>query len=67
MSPLVNDFAWKASADIGVMMLKGKNSAMGVFVWSTNSFINEITGGFPVQSLALNDSDIIVLDDVRTS
>lgn len=48
-------------------MSKGKNSAMGVFVWSTNSFINEITGGFPVQSLALNDSDIIVLDDVRTS
>lgn len=40
---------------------------MGVFVWSTNSHINEITGGFPVQSLGLNDSDIIVLDDVLAS
>ena len=48
-------------------MSKGKHSAMGVFVWSTNSHINEITGGFPVQSLRLNDSDIIDLDDVRTS
>ena len=47
--------------------VKGKDSAMGVFVWPTNSHINEITGGFPVQSLVLNDSEIIVLGDVRTS
>lgn len=40
---------------------------MGVFVWSKNSDINEITGGFPVESLRLNDSDILILDDVRTS
>ena len=40
---------------------------MGVFVWSTNSHMNEITGGFPAHSLGLNDSDILVLDDVRTS
>ena len=58
--------ALKAGAD-GSDYVKGKNSAMGVFVWSTNSHINEITGGFPVQSLALNDSDVIVLDDVGTS
>ena len=58
--------ALKAGAD-GSDDIKGQNSAMGVFVWSTNSHLNEITGGFPVQSLRLNDSDIIVLDDVRTS
>lgn len=40
---------------------------MGVFVWATNSDINEITGGFPVLSLDLNDSDVISLDIVRTS
>ena len=56
----------KAGAD-GSNNVKGKDSAMGVFVWPTNSHINEITGGFPVQSLGLNDSDIIVLGDVRTS
>lgn len=40
---------------------------MGVFVWPTNSVINEITGGFPVQSLGFNDSDVLFLDDVRIS
>ena len=58
--------ALKAGADESDDV-EGQNSAMGVFVWSTNSHLNEITGGFPVQSLRLNDSDIIVLDDVRTT
>ena len=40
---------------------------MGVFVWSTKSHMNEITKGFPVQSHVLNDSDIVILDDVRIS
>ena len=40
---------------------------MGVFVWSTHSHINDITGGFPVHSLGLNESNIMILDDVRTS
>ena len=40
---------------------------MGVFVWATNSHINEITGGFPVHALSLNDSDVLILDEVRTS
>lgn len=40
---------------------------MGVFVWATNSHINEITGGFPVQSLNLNDTDVMILEVVRTS
>lgn len=40
---------------------------MGVFVWATNSHINEITGGFPVQSPSLNESDVQVLDGVQTS
>lgn len=42
----------------------GEKSAMGVFVWATNSHINEITGGFPVESLDLPDSDVIALDAV---
>ena len=57
--------AWKASSLM--CWFQGKNSAMGVFVWPTNSHINEITGGFPVDSLALNDSNIMVLDDISTS
>ena len=40
---------------------------MGVFVWATNSHINEITGGFPVLSLDLNNSDVVSLDVVRAS
>ena len=40
---------------------------MGVFLWATNSQINEITGGFPVLSLDLNDSDVMFLDVVRAS
>ena len=40
---------------------------MGVFVWATNSHINEITGGFPVGALGLGDSDVLILDNVRTS
>ena len=40
---------------------------MGVFVWSTSSDINEITGGFPVPSLDLIDPNVLILDGVRTS
>lgn len=39
---------------------------MGVFVWATDSHINEITGGFPVLSLDLNDSVIMASNVVRT-
>ncbi|CAD6593272.1 MAG: hypothetical protein ASARMPRED_007228 [Alectoria sarmentosa] len=48
-------------------LMTGKDSAMGVFVWATNSQINEITGGFPVLSLDLNDSTVMSLDVVRAS
>ncbi|CAD6583281.1 MAG: hypothetical protein ASARMPREDX12_001219 [Alectoria sarmentosa] len=51
----------------GRWLMTGKDSAMGVFLWATNSQINEITGGFPVLSLDLNDSDVMFLDVVRAS
>ena len=40
---------------------------MGVFVWPTNSDINELTGGFPVGLLTLNSSEIMDLNGVQTS
>ena len=40
---------------------------MGVFVWSTNSPINELTGGYPVDLLSLNSSEVMDLNGVQTS
>lgn len=45
----------------------GKDFAMGVFVWATDSHINEITGGFPALTLALNDSEVMALDGMQRS
>ena len=40
---------------------------MGVFVWSTKSSINELTGGYPVELLSLNSSEVMDLNGVQTS
>ncbi|KAM0802897.1 hypothetical protein BDR22DRAFT_887231 [Usnea florida] len=48
-------------------LMTGKDSAMGVFVWSTNSPINELTGGYPVDLLGLNSSEVMDLNGVQTS
>ena len=40
---------------------------MGVFVWPTDSDINESTGGYPVEFLSLNSSEVMDLNGVQTS